>query len=147
MRINLRNAVSLAGSHRVLGMSAALVAFIFGASMTPGAIAGGKPLTPYIAATPVGIRSNPPGAPSAAGIQYISVTAGIAAQNGGGAHGTATCPAGYYVIGGGLSSLGSNIAVSEDAPNPDHTSWSAAIQNNDYSPMPLNVYAICASIG
>jgi hypothetical protein len=57
------------------------------------------------------------------------------------------CLACIDVIGGGLSSLGSNIAVSEDAPNPDHTSWSAAIQNNDHTPAPLNVYAVCATIG
>ena len=127
----------------MMGEVTSMAALIVGASMTQGVHAACQSLPRQALPTPVVSHATLPAAPGAAALQYIWTFAGMAAQNGGGAHATVDCPVGTYAIGGGFSSGGSDIAVSEDAPDSSHTSWSVDIQNNDPSPQPLNAYAIC----
>lgn len=78
-------------------------------------------------------------------LQYSSVTVPISGYVPGGYQGTAVCPAGTYVIGGGAAVSNENLGyINDSAPDPTHAGWTATAYGGDGNQM--TVTAICTAV-
>lgn len=78
-------------------------------------------------------------------VQYATVTVPISASAPGGSQGTAGCPAGTFVIGGGASVSNEAFAyVNDSAPNATHTGWTATAYGENG--ITMTVTAICTAV-
>ena len=79
-------------------------------------------------------------------VQYVSTTVGLVAEQSTGTSGTATCPTGMKVIGGGATTNNSRFAsVFESAPNAERSGWFA----NGFAGEPnvsMTITAICTPV-
>lgn len=79
------------------------------------------------------------------GVQYVAVTVPLSYSSPGGDQGTAVCPVGTSVIGGGASVSNENYAyVNDSAPSPTHTGWIATGRGG--SGVTMTVTAICTAV-
>lgn len=77
-------------------------------------------------------------------VQYATVTVPTTASVGG-SQGTAVCPAGTYVVGGGASVSNENFAyVNDSAPSATHAGWIATVYGEPGFTM--TVTAICTAV-
>lgn len=78
-------------------------------------------------------------------VQYATASVPISASAPGGNQGTAGCPAGTYVIGGGASVSNEAFAyVNDSFPNATHTGWTATAYGENG--ITMTVYAICTAV-
>jgi hypothetical protein len=79
-------------------------------------------------------------------VQYVTATVGLVSESPAGTSGTATCPSGMKVIGGGATTSNSRFAsVFESAPNGERSGWFAdgfAFEPN----VTMTVTAICTAV-
>jgi hypothetical protein len=77
-------------------------------------------------------------------VQYVTVTVPTTPSIGGN-QGTAVCPAGTYVIGGGaLVSNASFAFVNDSGPSPTHAGWTATVHGEPG--LTMTVTAICTAV-
>jgi hypothetical protein len=78
-------------------------------------------------------------------VHYSTVTVPISTAASGGAQGTAVCPVGTSVIGGGASVSNEHFAyVNDSAPSVTHTGWTATVHGEPG--MTMAVTAICTAV-
>jgi hypothetical protein len=78
-------------------------------------------------------------------VHYSTISVPLSPSAPGGSQGTAVCPAGTYVIGGGASvSHGGFAYVNDSAPNPTHAGWTATAYGS--SGITMTVTAICTAV-
>jgi hypothetical protein len=78
-------------------------------------------------------------------VHYATITVPVSASPAGGNQGTAVCPAGTYVIGGGASVNDETFGyVNDSAPSPTHTGWTATAYGEPGTTM--TVSAICTEV-
>jgi hypothetical protein len=79
-------------------------------------------------------------------LQYVAATVALNAEAAAGTNGTATCPSGTKVIGGGATTSNSKFAyINESAPSSTGTSWIA--NGAAFEPgMTMTVTAICTPV-
>jgi hypothetical protein len=78
-------------------------------------------------------------------VQYSTVTVPLSGYTPGGYQGTAVCPAGTYVVGGGALVSNENLAyVNDSGPSPTHTGWIATA--NGQGGATMTVSAICTAV-
>ncbi len=108
-----------------------------GAKIKPGSITG----TQIAGSTITGVNAAAIGA-----VQYVSVPVAIVAEAQGGSTGTAACPPGQKVIGGGATVNNPNYGfINESGPTADRNGWFA----NGYSGVAgvtMTVTAICTAV-
>jgi hypothetical protein len=79
-------------------------------------------------------------------VQYVGVSVGLAKESPTGTSGTASCPSGMKVIGGGATTSNDNYAsIFESAPTSDRNGWYA----NGYAAVAginMTVTAICTAV-
>lgn len=79
-------------------------------------------------------------------VQYVSVAVGLVQEAPAGTSGTATCPSGMKVIGGGASTSNANYAyINESAPSADRNSW-VADGYSGIAGVNMTVTAICTPV-
>ncbi len=79
------------------------------------------------------------------GVQYATVTVPLSYSSPTGVQGTAVCPLGTSVIGGGASVSNEGYGyVSDSAPSPTHTGWIAT--GNGAKGITMTVTAICTAV-
>lgn len=82
---------------------------------------------------------------SAVSVQYATVAVPLSYSSPGGVQGTAVCPVGTSVIGGGASVSNENLAyVNDSAPSPTHAGWIATGRGT--SGVTMTVTAICTAV-
>lgn len=80
-------------------------------------------------------------------VQYVTSTVALTPETPGGVSGTATCPAGMKVIGGGaLSSNSKEAFINESGPNAERSAWVAVGFGGFESPVNMTVTAICTPV-
>jgi hypothetical protein len=78
-------------------------------------------------------------------VQYVTVAVPLSFPSSGGEQGTAVCPLGTAVIGGGASLSNENLGyVNSSGPSPTHTGWIAT--GNGDSSVTMTVTAICTAV-
>jgi hypothetical protein len=78
-------------------------------------------------------------------VQYAVATVTVALPAPNGTQGTASCPAGTYVIGGGATVSNEALAyVNDSGPSSTHTAWTATIYGENGTSM--TVTAICTAV-
>ena len=78
-------------------------------------------------------------------VHYATITVPVSGSPAGGNQGTAVCPVGTYVIGGGASVNDETFGyVNDSAPSPTHTGWTATAYGEPGTTM--TVSAICTEV-
>jgi hypothetical protein len=78
------------------------------------------------------------------GVQYATVTVPLSYSSSG-SQGTAVCPVGTSVVGGGASVSNESYAyINDSAPNPTHAGWTATGRGGNG--MTMTVTAICTAV-
>jgi hypothetical protein len=78
-------------------------------------------------------------------VQYVTVAVPLSFSSPGGDQGTAVCPVGTSVIGGGASLSNENLGyVNDSGPSPTHAGWIATGRGD--SGVTMTVTAICTAV-
>lgn len=117
-----------------------------GKRIKPGSLTGGQIKANSLGAKQINERTLTGVTASAIGaVNYATVTVPVSSPSPGGTQGTAVCPVGTSVIGGGASvSNEANGYINDSAPSPTHTGWTAT--GHGGNGVTMTVSAICVAV-